>query len=105
MTILRHEDRSGSRDFSLHRPRAWEGPIRLAIPVASVLDIAFKRVNDAVEQGGLRGFVLLDDSMGLLPSAAREQLDDLAQPIDSHRPPCVRHGSVRAALRLTAHRD
>src|SRR5437773_10392440 len=104
MPILRHEDLSGSGDFSLHRLRAWEGPIRLAIPVASVLDIAFKRVNDAVEPGGLRGFVLLDDPMGLLPGAAREQLDHLDQPIVSHlsqigRASCRERGSFAARSR------
>src|SRR5437867_12740528 len=105
MPILRHEDLPGSGDFSLHRLRAWESPIRLAIPVASVLDIAFKRVNDAVEPGGLRGFVLLDDPMGLLPGAAREQLDHPDQPIVSHLSPRLRHGSLHAAVRFTAHRD
>src|SRR5919201_1984402 len=56
----------GRGDLRLHLGWRRERAVGFAIPMLRVLKIAFEDVDDAMQPGGIDGFLLLDDGVGLL---------------------------------------
>src|SRR4051812_5941040 len=77
-TLILHAD-SRRRDLLLHGAGAAEDAIGLAVPVLRVVEVAFQRVDDAVQPGGQRRLVLLHDLVRLLPVAGGQQLERAAE--------------------------
>src|SRR4051812_36068431 len=76
--LILHAEPCG-RDLLLHGLGAAEDAIGLAVPVARVVEVAFQRVDDAVQPGGQRRLVLLHDLVRLLPVAGGQQLERAAE--------------------------
>ncbi len=77
---------SGSGDLLLDALHAGEGTARLPVPVSSVVEIALKGVHDTVQPCRERRLLPLDDLVGLLPRAGRQEVDGLGEGI---------HGTTR----------
>src|SRR5512138_3006970 len=67
------------RDLLAYRLPPAERAPGLAVPVPRIAEVALHRVDDAVQPGGKRRLVVLNDEMGRLPVAGREQVDRTAQ--------------------------
>src|SRR5262249_16134927 len=80
LRLTRSEELARGADFRLDRVGAREGPVRLAIPVPGVVEIALQGVHDAVQPGRFRGLVRLDDGVSVLPRAPLQKLDNLHEP-------------------------